>query len=46
MDLLPDYYIRSIYLERTISVISSDPLYKDGNARFTLVPFKALSDQF
>ena len=29
----------------TISVISSDPLCEDGNARFTPVPLKPLSDQ-
>jgi len=32
-------------LEGTASVISSDPPCKDGNARFTRVLFKALSDQ-
>ena len=26
----------------TVSIISSDPSYKEGNARFTTVPFKAL----
>ena len=30
-------------IKRTVSVISSDPLCKDGNARFTTVPLKALS---
>ena len=30
-------------IKGTISVISSDPLFKDGDARFTMV--KALSDQ-
>ena len=29
----------------TVSLIPSDPLCKDGNARFTTVPLKALSDQ-
>ena len=29
----------------TVSVISSDPPCKDGNARFTTVPSKALFDQ-
>jgi len=29
----------------TASVISSDPLCKDGNIQFTAVPSKALSDQ-
>ena len=37
---------RSKYiLKGTVSVISSDPLGKDNNARFTTVPLKALSDQ-
>ena len=26
-------------------MISSDPPWKDGNARFTMVPWKALSDE-
>ena len=29
----------------TVSLISSDPPCKDGNARFTTVTLKALSDQ-
>ena len=29
----------------TVSVISSDPPWKDGNARFTTVPLKPKSDQ-
>ena len=29
----------------TVSVIASDPPCKDGNVRFTTVPWKALSDQ-
>ena len=28
-----------------VSVISSDPLCKNDNARFTTVPFKALADE-
>ena len=32
-------------IEETVSVISSDPPCKDGNARFTTVLLKALSDQ-
>ena len=32
-------------IKGTVSVISSDPPCKDGNARFTTVPLKALSDQ-
>ena len=28
----------------TVSVISNDPLYKDGNDRFTTVPLKTLFD--
>ena len=35
----------NIKIKRTVSVISSDPSCTDGNARFTTVPFKALSDQ-
>ena len=31
--------------KETVSVVSSAPPCKDGNARFTMVPFKALSDQ-
>ena len=29
----------------TVRVILSDPLFKDGNSRFTTVPLKHLSDQ-
>ena len=29
----------------TVSVVSSDPSCKDGNARFETVPFNILSDQ-
>ena len=32
-------------LTGTVNLISSDPPCKDGNARFTTVPFKDLSDQ-
>ena len=32
-------------LKRTVSVISSDPPYKDGNARFTTSLLKPLSDE-
>ena len=32
-------------LKGTVSVILSDLLCKDGNARFTKVPLKPLSDQ-
>ena len=32
-------------LKRTVCIISTDPLCKDGNVRFTTVPFKAWSDQ-
>jgi len=31
-------------IKGTVSVISSDPPCKDGNARYTTVPLKALSD--
>ena len=33
------------YLKGTVSVISSDSPCKYGNARFTTVPLRALSDQ-
>ena len=33
------------FFKGTVSVISSDPLCKYDNARFTTVPLKALSDQ-
>ena len=32
-------------IKGTVSVISSNPPCKDGNARFTTVPLKALCDQ-
>ena len=32
-------------IKGTVLLISGDPLCKDGNARFTTVPSKALSDQ-
>ena len=32
-------------IKGTVSVTSSDPIYKDGDARFTTIPFKAWSDQ-
>ena len=32
-------------LKETVSEISSDPKYKDDNARFTEATLKALSDQ-
>ena len=32
-------------IEGTVGVISSDPPFKDGIARVTTVPLKALSDQ-
>ena len=34
-----------IFYKRTVSVNSSNPPSKDGNARFTTVPLKPLSDQ-
>ena len=34
-----------VTLKGTVSTISSYPPYKDGNARFTTIPFKALSVQ-
>ena len=33
------------YCKGTVGVFSSDPPCKDGNAQFTKVPFKDLSDQ-
>ena len=36
--------LTSNILKGTVSVISSDPPCKDGNARFTTIPLKALSD--
>ena len=35
----------SIKLKGTVSAILSDPPCKDGNAGFTTLPLKALSDQ-
>ena len=34
-----------MFIKGTVSLISSDPSCKDGNARFTTVTLKALSDQ-
>ena len=34
-----------LYLNGSVSVISSEPPCKDGNARFTTIPLKSLSDQ-
>ena len=34
-----------IDVKGTVSVISSDPSCKDGNARYTIVALKALYDQ-
>ena len=39
----PKIFIK--FFTRIVSVISSDPPCKDGNARFTLVPWRPLSDQ-
>ena len=33
------------FLKGTVSIILSDPSLKDGNASFTTVPLKALSEQ-
>ena len=38
-------HISIIILKGTVSVISSDPQCKDGNARITSVPLKGLSDR-
>ena len=46
--LSKSYIFFFIYIESeklTVSVNSSDPLFKDDNVRFTTVPLKALSDQ-
>ena len=40
-EVLIKVYIR---LKGTVNVISSDPPCKEGNARFTMFPLKALSD--
>ena len=41
----PDLNDNGHYLKGTVSVISRKPPCKYGNTLFTLVPFKALSDQ-
>ena len=38
------FSLQAKVLQRTVSVISRDSPCKDGNARFTTVPFKALSE--
>ena len=38
-------FSRIIFHYRTVSAISSDPLCKDDNVRFTTEPLKVLSDQ-
>ena len=35
----------NILLLKGVSSIISDPLFKDGNVRFTMVPIKALFDK-
>ena len=48
MDLYPHISAKTsfpAFLKGTVSVISSNPLCKNGNARFTNLPLKALSDQ-
>ena len=37
--------LSTVPFKETVSVISSDPSCKDGNARFTTIPLKPLSDQ-
>ena len=37
--------VKDLMFKGTLSVILNDPTFKDGNARFTTVPLKALSDQ-
>ena len=39
-------YTLWILLKGTVSIISSDPPCKDGNAQFTIVPLKPISDQY
>ena len=39
------FKIKFIFLKVMIGVNFSDSLGKNGNARFTMVPFEALSDQ-
>ena len=34
-----------MHIKETVSVVSNDPACKDGNAWFTTVPFRALSNQ-
>ena len=36
-------YTTVIIVKGTVSVISSDPPFKDGNVRFTTVPLKSLN---
>jgi len=48
MDLYPHISAKTsfpAFLKGTVSVISRTPLCKNGNARFTTLPLKALSDQ-
>ena len=37
--------VQILNVEGTVSVVSSDPPYKDGHVLFTNVPLKAVSDQ-
>ena len=37
-------FLEETVLKMSVSVITSDPPCKDGNARFTTVPCNALSD--
>ena len=39
------YNLGRTFFNRTICIISIDPPCKDGNARFTTVPFKPSTDQ-
>ena len=45
MQYVQQELVKDLMFKGTVSVISTDPTYKDGNAQFTPVPLKALSDQ-
>ena len=44
-DCKPKTFVSYSMVKGIVSVISRDSLCKDGNARFTTIPLKALSDQ-
>ena len=39
------FFVLRFILKGTVSIISSNPPCKDGNSRYTTVPFKPLSQQ-